>query len=260
MRIKLCTNLILFIGFSSSTLFSQETPEMKTDRPDKTESASTVPAGWLQMETGFEHLKETHDEGTDLSSLNAVGALFRYGILNDIELRFAGAFLSQEVRTISSNLDSDGMADFMIGAKFEFINDYNTIPDIALMTHLFLPVGAETHRPGKVEPQAIISLSKPVTEFFSLGSNLGAHYNSTLENIFYFFTIAGGFGLTDELGAFVEVFSEIFPDSDPFYSVNAGLTYLLLSNLQLDISGGNSLFNNSKVWYLGTGISIRIPR
>jgi hypothetical protein len=252
--------LIVLIIFSSSIFFAQEIPELKTDRPDKTESASTVPSGSLQIETGFEHLRETYDDGADLSSLNAVGALFRYGILNDIELRFAGAFLSQEIRTITSNLSSDGMADFMIGAKYEFINDDETFPDFALMTHLFLPVGAETHRPGKVEPQVVLSLSKPFTELFSLGSNFGAHYNSTSENIFYFFTFAGGFGLTDELGAFVEIFSEIFSDTDPFYSLNAGFTYLVLTNLQMDISGGNGLFNNSKVWYLGTGITVRIPR
>jgi len=152
------------------------------------------------------------------------------------------------------------MADFMIGAKYEFINDHELVPDLALMTHFFLPVGAETHRPGKIEPQAVFSAAKPFTDFFSLGSNLGAHYNSTSENIFYFFTIAGGFGISEKLDSFVEIFSEIFSDTSPFYSLNAGFTYLILSNLQLDISGGNGLFNNSKVWYLGTGISLRIPR
>ncbi|QQS35781.1 MAG: hypothetical protein IPM56_16290 [Ignavibacteriales bacterium] len=64
--------LLLLIGFLclNVDLFSQDTvPELVTDRPDKTESASIVPVGWLQIETGFEFSGEKFDDYNAATSL-----------------------------------------------------------------------------------------------------------------------------------------------------------------------------------------------
>ncbi|MBK9097095.1 MAG: transporter [bacterium] len=254
---KFTTFFLLIISFN---LFPQNNPELVTDRPDRTESASTIPADWLQIETGYEYVREASNENSDLASINAVGTLIRFGLFDEVELRLAGAFLSQELKSINNELSSDGLTNFMFGAKFGLAKDHETIPDIALLTHLFLPVGAESHRPDKVEPQAILSFSKAVLDFLDFGANFGMHYTSSDEKAFYFYTLAAGVDITEKLGGFIEIFSEVFTDTSPFYSVDTGLTYLLLSNLQLDVSAGNGLFSNSKVWYLGAGFSIRLPR
>jgi hypothetical protein len=257
---KYFVNIFLVCVLFILNIFAQSEPDLITDRPDKTESASTVPAGRLQIETGFEHLKEKSDDNSDSNSLQAVGALLRYGIAEKFEIRLGGAFLSQNVVYSSGNSEQNGFADFLIGAKYEIINGNSSVPDLGLMFHLFIPVGAENFKPAKIEPQAILAASKSVTDYMDFGINLGVHHSSFSDKIFYFYTIAAGIDISEKFGSFIELFSEIFSDESPFLSLGAGFTYLLLPNLQLDISGGNGLFNNSKVWYFGAGFSIRIPR
>jgi hypothetical protein len=254
--------IILILLVLNARAHSQdEDCQLVTDRPDRTESASTVPSGWLQVEAGYEYLKESPDDnyGTT-TSLRVASALFRYGLFDKIELRFAGAFLSQQMKSITSDVSSDGMADYMIGAKIEFINNHEVIPDIALMAHLFLPVGAGSHKPEKFEPQAILSVSKAATDFLDFGTNLGVHYHSSDEEVVYFYTLAAGINFTEKFGTFIEIFSEIFQNESPFFTAGTGLTYQVLPNFQFDVSGGTGLINNSGIWYLGAGFSVRFPR
>lgn len=253
--------LLSLIVCLNSNLFSQDVlPELVTDRPDKTESASVVPAGWLQIETGFEFSSEKFDYNSELNSTNIAGTLFRFGVVDKLELRMGGTFLTEKIKTTGVEKKTNGLADLMLGAKYSFVNEYPSIPDIALLFHLFLPVGGEEFKPSKTEPQAVISIAKSLTDFISLGTNIGRQYNSSDEKINYLYTITAGFSLSEKIGSFIEIYSELYPSAKPFISFGAGFTYLLLSNLQLDISGGNGLFHNSKFWYLGTGLSIRIPR
>ncbi len=252
------TSIFIFL---TTTVFAQVVnSEWITDRPDRTESASSVQVGSLQIESGFEYESDKSNVNTEISSLNIASTLLRYGLFEKFELRLGGNFLSSSIESGSLSLKRNGLSDIMLGAKYAFINDHSEIPDIALILHFFLPLGAEVFKPAKTEPQAILAAAKSLTENFDLGINLGTHYNSSAEELFYFYTVAAGIGISDKLGAFAEVYSEIFPNNPPFISAGAGFTYLILPNLQLDISGGNGLFNNSKVWYLGAGFSVRVPR
>lgn len=253
--------IVCFFCFMlTSNIFSQTIPDLITDRPDKTESATTVPQGTLQIESGFEYMSDNAADGVEINSLSIAGTLFRYGLFENIELRLGGSFLLQKIKLNSISIEDGGLADLMLGAKYEFINDHHSIPDIALMLHFFLPVGTEVFKPAKTEPQVILSLAKAINESLDIGINLGSQYSSEKDNLFYFYSLAAGFGITEKFGSFIEIYSELLSGSSPLMMAGAGFTYLLLPNLQLDISGGNGLFNNSKVWYFGAGVSVRLPR
>ena len=48
--------------FFFSSCFASDVPELITDRPDQTESSSTVPPGYVQIEVGWQHLKEERED------------------------------------------------------------------------------------------------------------------------------------------------------------------------------------------------------
>lgn len=252
--------IIFFIGLIFiPNMFSQSGQVLITDRPDKTESASVVPPGTFQIETGFAYTSDKSNSNVELNSLNFASTLFRYGLIKNVELRLGGSFLFQEYKTDEFSIEEDGLSDLMIGSKYEFINDHHSIPDIALMLHFFVPAGAKAFKPANTEPQVIFSLSKAIFENLDIGMNLGSQYSSEVKDLFYFYSIAAGFGISEKFGSFIEISSEVFPESSPLVMAGAGFTYLFLPNLQLDISGGSGLFNNLKVWFLGAGISTRLP-
>lgn len=252
--------LILSLTFIITVFSQNQIPDLITDRPDKTESASVVPSGSFQIETGLEYMKEFTTPGIESNSFSFASTLIRYGLLEKLELRLGGNFLSQNYKSSVTEENISGLSVFMLGAKYEFLNNHSAIPDIALLIHFFFPAGAEEFKPDKTEPQLILSVSKNIIENLDIGVNLGSQNISAADDWFYFYTVAAGIGLTEKLGTFAEIYSELIAGSEPFMLAGTGLTYLLLPNLQLDITGGNGLFNNSKVWYFGAGISIRIPR
>jgi len=101
-----------------------------------------------------------------------------------------------------------------------------------------------------------------LTDVFSLGYNLGAEWttenDSTLSSFVY--TVALGAGLTDSWGAYVEFFGDIgLSASGTANYFDGGFTYLVAENVQLDVFAGVGLSDDADDWFVGAGVSYRLP-
>lgn len=76
----------------------------------------------------------------------------------------------------------------------------------------------------------------------------------------YFDSIALGIGISDKLGMFVESFSLEPEKGDGEHLKDTGLTYLIMPNLQLNISGGFGINNEAIDDFISFGFSCRILR
>ena len=104
--------VILTIGIFSNKLNAQ----IVTDRPDQTESSSTVPKGSLQLESGILIGYEGENQESKRQLLLPTN-LFRYGIANWMELRILNQF---ELLKLGENR-FEGIGDLEIGT-IDFIN------------------------------------------------------------------------------------------------------------------------------------------
>jgi hypothetical protein len=131
-----------------------------------------------------------------------------------------------------------------------------------------LPVGASEFTTDKADPSFRLSLAHALSERVSLGYNFGLEWESiqvesggetTLSRAIY--TVATGFSLSERWGAFFEVFGDAGGSAGggPKHLVDGGLTYLLRDNLQFDIAAGAGLNDRAEDWFLGAGLSVRLP-
>ena len=75
----------------------------------------------------------------------------------------------------------------------------------------------------------------------------------------YFYSVALGIGITDKIGTFIESFGYI-PDKGKInFLIDSGFTFLVLQNLQLDVSGGLGINDESADYFISMGLSFRIP-
>jgi hypothetical protein len=238
------------------TILIKETPaqELTTDRPDQSESAVTVHRGALQIETGFayENLIEDNVEETNYS---IAGTLFRYGIFENIELRFGTAYMITKPQNSLS-----GLGDFLTGTKINILREGFQLIDFGILAHALLPLGSSAFNPDKVEPEVIAAFSKSVSDNFSASFNFGGSWNSEIDETFLIYSSAIGFNANDNLSAFIEAFGNVFSSYTPIHNFDGGITYLLSEDFQLDVSAGKGITGADSFWFFACGFSIRINK
>ena len=258
-----------------ATLAGQDPGAVVTDRPDQTESAEAVPSGFVQLELGWAIGREASGD-VETDAFSAPSALLRIGVGGGVEIRVGlPAWISESETTLGGEFDRDGIGDGEIGFKWAF----GSGPvQTALLGGLSVPIGEDDFSTERFDPSVRFLLAHDVTDRVSFGYNLGlawvtedvdggagagpagGAFRDTQVEAPYTFAI--GFGLTDQVGAFVESFGAIgISDVRPStHSVDGGLTLLLSDGVQLDLSGGVGLNDAAEDWFLGSGISLRLPR
>ncbi len=255
--------LILFFGVSLG-LNAQEkeaVDELITDRPDATESPNTVPLKSLQIETGvyYESFEEAYIK-YELIGYNTT--LLRYGLLKNLELRLGWSFEEGRTTVDGDQLDdiTSGFSPLLLGMKVEIIEEKGLRPDIGLLLHLNLPFLASTdYRPETTGANFLFSFAHTISEKSSIGYNIGAQWGDDSPELSYLYSLACGYSFTDKFGVYAEVYGDLPEDNRANHLWDAGLTYLLQNNIQLDTTIGKS-FTPGQDLLLSAGMSIRIPK
>lgn len=233
-----------------------QAPELVTDRPDKTESSATVPKGSLQIETGVSIEADETFESYRVVTRTLPGTLFRLGIIDRVELR-VGTEVTREVITpdFLPPMKTWRVAGLSVGTKIQLTKGQ---VQTAVIAEVGFPSGS-TGYDGELEPVVIGCLAHDLGRV-SFGYNVGMNaLESTL-----FGSIAVGLGVGDKAGVFGEFYgshdlSEVIEANAGanVLAFDAGFTYLLCSNLQIDVSFGTGITNRTN--FFSSGVSWRIP-
>ncbi len=231
-----------------------------TDRPDATEASSTVGKGVLQIETGG--LYESFEENSVTSqSYTFNTTLVRYGILDNIELRLGWDFVEGVTKVNGNKLDNvtSGLSPLLLGVKIDITEEKNGMPEIALIGHVFpLFSASKDYRPETTGVDFRFSLSHTLSENSSLGYNIGAQWGDDSSEAAAIYTLAYGYSFTDKFGMYAELYGDLPEDSSANHYWDAGLTYLISNDLQLDAYVGTSITEGQDI-LIGLGASFRIP-
>jgi Putative MetA-pathway of phenol degradation len=236
------------------------TIDIITDRPDATESATTVPLGSLQIETGaFYTSFEENNIKQEVLGYNTT--LVRYGILNNLELRLGWNF--EEGRTTINGTKVDnvtsGFSPLLTGIKINVVEEKGWIPTIGFLGHLILPItAASDYRPETTGVNFIFSFSHTLSEKSNVGYNLGIQWSDDSPEAQYFYTLVYVYSFLDNFGLYVEVYGDLPENSKANHFWDSGLTYLIMNNLQLDATVGTGITKGQDL-LLSAGVSYRIP-
>jgi predicted porin len=256
--------LILFLLVSSSS-FAQEIPPISTDRPDQTESPDIVPLKYTQIEAGlsYERLRYDHINGVIYEIFTTPDVLVRYGLAKTVELRF-GASVNTGKTTVNGlgNSTSTDFGPLMIGAKFNITEEGEILPKTSLLFEADMPALTIKSSDSYFNPAIKLCFSNELPTLGELSYNLGIDMdnggNTTTSTFLY--SISFGFDFTSRVGMFTEVYGFIpFESQSSRHYVDAGFTYLVNNNTQIDVSGGYDFQDNLTDYFIGAGISFRFP-
>lgn len=239
---KLFKTLAIII-LTSTASFGQN---IITDRPDQTESSSTIAKKSLQIEAGVQY-----SEIPNNNELLSPTVLFRYGLVDFLELRLVTEFAS--IKNEITKKSTNGLTDIQFGAKVQILKKENT-PEIAFLSHIIIPTANDALSLEKVGVINKLSISHDLFKNVSIGYNIGYDYFGE-ESGNFTYSVALGTSITDKIGIYIEPFGELINFNKHVSNFDFGFTYLFNKNLQADISYGTGL--NHTMNYYSAGFSYR---
>ena len=236
----------IFYFFILSIAINAQT--IVTDRPDQTESSSTIPSGSIQIETGI-----LLDEIGNCSEkeLYIPNTLFRIGLTEKIELRI----LNQIIHKINTGQSNSGINDIEFGAKIQLLKKENISTEIAFLSHLIIPTASNIFSLKEIGVINKLCFSQETNSKIGIGYNIGYNYFEN-NNDDFTYSLVFGYTLTNKINVFVEPYGEITEFEDHLSNINMGLTYLLADNMQLDYSFGTGINHNFNFMSIGFSINI----
>ena len=227
--------------------FSQLHAQIITDRPDQTESSSTVGNGNLQIESGI-LIGYEGEIGTSNRQILSPTNLFRYGITEGIEIRLLSQFES-----LTSNISSSqGISDLEIGTKIQLLKDDSKNAEIAFLSHLILPTGTKELSNNSFGTINKLSISHVINDRMGIGYNIGYNYFGT-GNGDLTYSIALGIAVNEKVGIYIEPYGDLVEFDEYIQNFDAGFTYLPNKDVQLDFSFGTGI--NQRMNYISVGCS-----
>jgi hypothetical protein len=244
--------VLLVLGLPALGL-AQE-PELVTDRPDFTESASVPGGGRVQVEGGW----TVEGAGDAEHSLGEI--LVRIGIGERFEARIEpGSWASVDD---GEGGEASGFDDGGIGVKVLFLDAAPpAVPAAAILVSSSVPTGHDEIGESGWQPEARLALGWDLSELWSLGANAGwgrpkdggERFDQALGSV------ALGRSLGARLGAFLELYgmAPADPGGDDAAWVDGGFTLGFGADAQLDIRAGAGITDAASDWLFGLGFARR---
>ncbi len=250
--------------FSISTGAARAQRPLIADRPDFTESATTVGQGVFQIEFGYTFGLD--GDGTKVHSHSLGEPLLRAGLLADrLEVRVAASPMWRRT-------DPDGGAptgdlwveDLYLGIKLALTEQSGILPAIAILPQTTLPTGGTEFSIDRALPGVNLVYGWDITEIMSLAAGTQVNRaagDSGDTHPEWAQSVSGVFGLGARHGLYAEWFAFFHAEPAATWAehyFNSGVTWLATNDLQWDVRAGFGLNDAAEDIFFGTGVSVRI--
>jgi hypothetical protein len=237
-----------------------------TDRPDTTESSSTVGMGVVQLEAGYTYTYDSDDDGS-LKSHSFPETLLRVGVLADwLELRFDWNYLEETTTEFGVSRDvASGSEDMGVGIKLGLTGQEGILPEMALIADMTVPTGSNEFTADDALPGATWCYGWGINDWLETGAITG--FGRALDDVTgepylevtQSWTV--NMSLGERVGSYAEWFGFIPDGADTNHTehyFNGGFTLLITDNLQLDVRAGVGLNDAADDFFAGSGFAIRL--
>ena len=237
---------------------------LASDRPDFTEASCTVGRGVNQLEMGYTYFNN-RDGGNESQSHSYPELLLRAGMFADwFELRVGWTYSSGYEAFDVLTRSTSGSEDLYTGVKLGLTPQQGIWPEMALVPQTTIPLGGE-NSDGAVLPGMNWLYGWDILEWLSMAGstqvNMAVDDDSQDKFLEFAQSWTFGYTLAESWGAYTEWFAIVPSGAETIQTehyFNAGLTYRVTNDLQLDFRIGKGVSSNAMDYFAGTGIVVRM--
>ena len=231
--------------------------DISTDRPDVTESPYLMDKGFFQIEAGLISQHDKPSTGVETNELSAPLILLRYGIAKNVELRAGIDYTGSKVTINDSSTSSSGLSPLFVGTKINLFHEKGSMPETALLLGITLPFKENSEfQSDYIGASFRFAMTNNLSKRFSLSYNLGGLFGADSPGATGFYSVSLGVSATKKLSAFAELYGFLPEKTSPDHRFDGGLAYLIMKNIQADVSAGIGISESSPDYFIGFGLLI----
>ncbi|MGB7159037.1 MAG: transporter [Tepidisphaeraceae bacterium] len=241
--------------------------ELSTDRPDTTESAYTVDAGHLQIETSFVDYTRDNDGGGDFDSLSILPTNVKLGLTNNMDVQFVfEPWISENFDPDDGSPDEDvsGFGVTQLRLKVNLWGNDGGDTALALMPFVQFPTSDDDFgATDKIEGGLIVPFAMSLPREWGLG--LMAEFDAVRDGadedyeLQFVHTATVGHDIVGDLAGYIEYIGITTTEEGNGYVslLGGGLTYGVNENVQLDCGVNFGLSKEADDFNVFAGVSVR---
>ncbi len=221
------------------------------DRPGFTNGSDVVPKGRVQVEGGVTRNVYSAASGAGHAT-DGPETLIRTGLNDKTELRI----------TLPNYIwpsGTSGFSDGALGIRYKFSQSKDGNTKFAFTPTFSVPIRSAVTTSGHVDPSLLLSGQTTSGARWGISSNLILSYptqnGGRLAN--YTATAQVTYALSGTLAVFGDVYDNAVSGSLPTPIADAGFTYRVANNAQLDIETGRGLGGMAPTQFYGGGVAVR---
>ncbi len=239
---------IFALLFIASSAMAQEV-EFTADRPGASTAPTVVGRNVIQLEQGVQY-----DGDGASGQFTFSNTLLRYGLFDGMELRLAGDALIYN----DANRWCPAFTGLSVGTKICCFEGRGAIPAISLLADLAIPyTGNEGFVVEHLAPSLYLLFENTVTDWLSVGYNVGAEWDGSQPAPSAFVALCLGFSLTERLGCFIESYNN-FSRYGNAYGIDFGFNYMVGERVQLDVAANVDVCHPKQCWAVSMGVAWQI--
>lgn len=244
--------LTALLLLTSHLAFSQES--IFTDRPTTTDAVKLISPGTFQIEMGYMNTRY-ESEGIEFKTITAPNLNIKYGLADWLEIRLLTNYLTIKTEAFNIENSLSGVTPLVLSPKVKLIDQNFWIPRISLATAVAFPEPAkEEFQSEKINYGGRLLFEHVFNDRYSWSHGFGADWDDSRETT-WAYSSAFSASISDKVGVFAEIFGYFATDIPSMHSFDAGLTYLVSSNFQLDTSVGLPLNENAPDFFYSAGLA-----
>jgi hypothetical protein len=244
----------------TGNIFSQ-VPNISADRPGAGTTPVLMEKNYFQVEAGFTSENDEPVKDLKYNTLSLPTLLFRYGIAKNVELRAGLDVINKKIKENNASATSNGFGPLTAGTKIKLFTEKGSLPETAFLFTVSLPFKKDSEfQSDYIGSEFRLAMNNTLNKTFSLTYNLGGQWGAGNPGVTGLYTIGLGASVMKKLSAFVEIYGYLPEKFSPDHRIDGGLAYLLLKNIQADLSGGIGLSDKSPDYFISFGFSLRLPK
>lgn len=262
MRYRLAISHACFWAFALLVQSANAQPldPIATDRPGNGNAPTTVPLGFVQLESSVSYAK-VHGAPAALRTLSAPTAV-RFGLLEGFELRVGTSLVGLH---IEGNQQKSRATDTSLGAKLQLLDNHGLVPTLGAVVDVWLPTGSGPFTEDAVVPDGRLAATWSLPAGFGVLLNVGVDLPDDAEGRHLRLIYVTNFNYTlpvlaESVNVFVESYGRLAParDDADIVQIDLGVAWLLRPDAQLDLFSQHALSDAAPDLQIACGFSLRI--